>query len=344
MGSIVSGLFGKGGSGVAQQGIEEAGRRAADAYFKPYTVTSGYGGTQYDDGRLASFLSGPYAQLQGQTTGVSSGLIPAAVGMALESTPQFQGYGQGLMNLAAMRSAQMPQQFGFTPDIQTRAQGIFSQQAEQLQPEFARQATELQGKLFGSGRLGLRLAGESQGLGAGGGAVQPDALGLGRAQQQTLAQLSTQARQQAFGEEAQRYEQALGGYQANQAAQQAALQNLLTAQGQGFGQAAQAYGLQTGAQQQQLANIMGLQQGLFGQAAQLAGLENQLMQLGMSAEQARSAAALGAGNLAVAPYATAAKIAQEQRGQNAGFFGGLIGAGLGAYGMMNAPAATMVKV
>jgi hypothetical protein len=85
-------------------------------------------------------------------------------------------------------------------------------------------------------------------------------------------------------------------------------------------------------------------QGLFGIGQGISGLEQSLMAQGLSAEQARAAAALGAGNLAVAPYATAAKIAQEQRGQNAGFFGGLIGAGLGAYGMMNAPAATMVKV
>lgn len=325
MGSIVSGLFGSGGSGVAREGIAEAGRRAADVYFKPYTVTSGYGGTQYQDGQLASFLSGPYAQLQGQTTGTAGALLPAAVGMALEGTPQFQGYGQGLMDLAALRSIQAPQQFGFTPDIAGRSQEIFSQQAEQLQPEFARQATELQGRLFGSGRLGLRLAGESQGLGAGGGAVQPDALGLGRAQQQTLAQLSTQARQQALGEEAQRYEQAMGTFGTNVAQQQQALQNLLATQGQGFSQAAQAYGLQTGAQQQQLANIMGLQQGLFGQAAQLAGLENQLMQLGMSAEQARSAAALGAGQLAVSPYSTAADMQQRQQEANAGFFGSLVG-------------------
>jgi len=47
------------------------------------------------------------------------------------------------------------------------------------------------------------MAGESQGLGAGSGMVSPDALGLGRAQQQTLAQLAAGSRQQALGEQGQ---------------------------------------------------------------------------------------------------------------------------------------------
>jgi hypothetical protein len=83
-------------------------------------------------------------------------------------------------------------------------------------------------------------------------------------------------------------------------------------------------------------------QGLFGIGQGISGLESQLMAQGLSAEQARAAAGLGAGNLAVAPYATAAQIAQEQRGQNAGFFGGLLGAGLGAYGMATAGPTTII--
>lgn len=134
--------------------------------------------------------------------------------------------------------------------------------------------------MFGTGRLGLRLAGESQGLGAGSGMVSPDALGLGRAQQQTLAQLAAQSRAQALGEQAQ------------------------------LGQMAQ---------------------GLFGIGAGISGLEQSLMAQGLSAEQARAAAALGAGNLAISPYATAADMQQRQQESTAGFFGSLAG-GIGAAG------------
>ena len=75
---------------------------------------------------------------------------------------------------------------------------------------------------------------------------------------------------------------------------------------------------------------VGEQQALGSMAAQalqsgmgISGLEQSLMGLGLNAEQARAAVALGAGNLAVAPYTTKANIEQQQREQNAGFFGGI---------------------
>lgn len=240
MGSVVSGLFGKGGSGVAQQGIEEAARRAESAYFKPYTVTTGTGTSAYQDGRLTAQLSPEYQALLGQALGGAGGLLS-----------QFQGF-----------------------DPSQRAAEIYGEQAALLQPSFEQQATQLQSQLFGTGRLGLRLAGESQGLGAGSGMVSPDALGLGRAQQQTLAQLAAQSRAQALGEQAQ------------------------------LGQMAQ---------------------GLFGIGQGISGLEQQLIGQGLSAEQARAAAALGAGNLAISPYATAADMQQRQQESTAGFFGSLAG-------------------
>ena len=97
-----------------------------------------------------------------------------------------------------------------TFDPRARGQEVFAEQAALLQPEFERQATALQSRLFGGGRLGLRLAGEGVGLGAGSGMVQPDALGLGQAQQQTLAQIAAGARQQALGEQ-QQLQQLAGG-------------------------------------------------------------------------------------------------------------------------------------
>ena len=237
-------LFGGGGGGVrvSQEAVQRARQLAPGARFNPYTVRTGSGTTGYTgDGQFFSQLSQPYQNVLGTTLG-------------------------GAQNLFS--------QFG-SFDPSQRATEVFQEQSALLQPEFQRQATDLQSRLFGSGRLGLRLAGESQGLGAGSGMVQPDALGLGQAQQQTLAQLAAGARQQAFGEQAQL------GQMASQA-------------------------LQSG---------LGISQ-----------LEQGLMQQGLSAEAARAAAALGAGQLEISPY-TAAAEAQAQQGANqAGFFGQLLGA------------------
>jgi hypothetical protein len=57
----------------------------------------------------------------------------------------------------------------------------------------------------------------------------------------------------------------------------------------------------------------------------ISGLEQQLMAQGLDAETARAAAAYASGQMQLSPYANAAQIAQEQRGQNAGFFGSVIG-------------------
>lgn len=245
MGKLVDAIIGKGGSGVAQQGIEEAARRAEQAYFRPYTVrASATGTTAYDP-----------------TTGTTAALL----------NPQYQAALQQALTGAGGLFGQMA---SFDPT--QRAQQVYQEQAALLQPSFEQQATQLQSRLFGSGRLGLRLAGESQGLGAGSGMVQPDALGLGQAQQQTLAQLASQARSQAYGEQAQLGQLAAGALQ----------------------------------------SAMGI-----------SGLEQSLMGTGITAEQARAASALGAGQLATTPYATAAQMAQQQAGARAGFLGELALAG-----------------
>lgn len=237
MGSVVSGLFGKGGSGTAGEAVARARELAPGARFNPYAVRTGTGTTGYTgDGQFYSELSQPYQDLLGTTLGGAQGLF---------------------------------EQFG-SFDPSQRAADIYQQQAALLQPSFEQQATQLQSRLFGGGRLGLRLAGESQGLGAGSGMVQPDALGLGQAQQQTLAQLAAGSRQQAFGEQQQ------------------------------LGQMA-AQALQSG---------MGI-----------SGLEQSLMGMGLNAEQARAAAALGAMQAELSPYATQADMQQRQQEATAGFFG-----------------------
>lgn len=243
MGGITNALFGKGGSGTAGEAINVAREYAQKGQFRPYTVTTSTGQTAYDpkSGEYRTTLTSPLQSLLTQATTGAGSLF-----------------------------GQVAQ---FDPDV--RAADIFREQAALLQPEFERQATDLQSRLFGSGRLGLRLAGESQGLGTGSGMVQPDALGLGRAQQQTLAQLAPLARQQAYGEQQ---------------------------------------------------SLIGMATNMLGAGLQIGQVENNLMSLGLSAEQARAAAALGAGNLAVAPYTTKAKLEEDRRSANAGFFGALAGA------------------
>lgn len=170
MGNVVGSLLGTSRmTGRADQFEGVARGYAEESKFRPYTVTTGAGTTGYRDGEYYAQLSQPYQDIQAATLGGALGLFQQA---------------------AAFDPAQ-------------RAQQVYAEQAALLQPSFEQQAQQLQSSLFGSGRLGLRLAGEGVGLGAGSGMVQPDALGLGQAQQQTLAQIAAGARQQALGEQAQ---------------------------------------------------------------------------------------------------------------------------------------------
>lgn len=248
VGGITNALFGKGGAGTAEAAVARARELGKEAVFNPFTVTTGAGTAQYlGDGQYQTTLSQPYQDILGTSL--------AGAGSMFERAASF--------------------------DPSQRATEVFGEQAALLQPEFERQATDLQNRLFGSGRLGLRLAGESQGLGTGSGMVSPDALGLGRQQQQTLAQIAANARTQAFGEQAQLQQSAAGMLQA------------------GMG---------------------------------ISGLEQALMAQGLDAETARAAAAYASGQMQLDPYKTQAQMQQEQRGQNAGFFGSVLGGFLGGKG------------
>ena len=242
VGGITNALFGKGGAGTAGEAVARARELGKEAVFKPFTVTTGSGTAGYGgDGSYYSTLSQPYQDILGTS---------------------LEGAGNLYERLAAF-------------DPSARAGEIFGEQSALLQPEFERQATNLQNTLFGSGRLGLRLAGESQGLGTGSGMVQPDALGLGRQQQQTLAELAAASRGQAYNE------------------------------------------------QGQLAQLAG---GMLSSGQSISALENQLLAQGLDAETARAAAAYASGTMQLDPYKTQAQIQQDQRGQNASFFGSALGA------------------
>tara|TARA_R110002167_G_scaffold1007_5_gene4447 strand:+ start:6791 stop:7654 length:864 start_codon:yes stop_codon:yes gene_type:complete len=239
---------GKGGGG--SEISDEAMAMAQDAKFKPYSLTSGVGTTQWDKASNA-YTSNIRSDLTGLQD-IGFGGAGALAGQIGES------YGRDAAQL------------GFDRDLEGRTSDIFGQQSRLLAPQFAQQNQALKNDLFGSGRMGLMLAGEAAGAGAGG-MVNPDAFGLGRAQSQTLAELAGSSRQQALGEQQQAYNIDSGLFGINQGQQQLRSQNLLA-----------------GAS------------GLFGLGSSVNDIENQLMNLGLTAEQARGAASGQAGQVMAA--------------------------------------------
>ena len=207
-----------------------------------------------------------YTSSVGNTTGTSSG---DAFNVSSSIDPQLQalqqgaiGYAQPFLTQYLEGSKEGIPQFSFGETGEQRARDIFAEQSALLEPKFAQQRQQLKSDLFGSGRMGLMLAGET--TGAGGGYVQPDAFGLARAQSMSLADLSGQARERAMGEQQQAFEQAAQGYDINRIASDQGLSRLLS----GF----------TGA---------------FGAYGSVADLESNLVNQGLSIEQARSAAQQG---------------------------------------------------
>ena len=212
--------------------------------FQPYTYTSSVGtttGTPSDDAfNVGRTLDPQLVDLQQGAIGYAKPFLTQYLEASQEGIPQFS--------------------FGETGE--QRARDIFAEQSALLEPKFAQQRQQLKSDLFGSGRMGLMLAGEA--TGAGGGYVQPDAFGLARAQSMSLADLSGLARERAMGEQQQAFEQAAQGYDINRLASDQGLSRLLS----GFTSAFGAYG-------------------------SVADLESNLVNQGLAIEQARSAAQQG---------------------------------------------------
>jgi hypothetical protein len=242
--------MGGGGKGGGSEISDEAMAMAQNAKFKPYSLTSGVGSTQWDK-KSNAFTSDIRSDLTGLQD-IGFGGAGALAGQIGES------FGRDAAQL------------GFDRDLEGRTSDIFGQQSRLLAPQFAQQNQALKNDLFGSGRMGLMLAGEASGAGAGG-MVNPDAFGLGRAQSQTLAELAGSSRQQALGEQQQAYNIDSGLFGINQGQQQLRSQNLLSGAG-----------------------------GLFGLGSSVNDIENQLMNLGLTAEQARGAASAQAGQVMAA--------------------------------------------
>jgi len=169
------GLFGQtkassAASDSADAMLEAANIAAESSKFKPYGVTTGFGTSWFN----------PYTQQAGYQ------LDPALAAMRDQN-----------MLGAAMVTDQLAKT-RLDPTI--ASQQYYNEMQNLMQPQRAQDRAALQQDLFGSGRLGMRLAGEGAGAGAGGGMYQPDVLGYNKAQELANQQMAMQSRQQALNE------------------------------------------------------------------------------------------------------------------------------------------------
>jgi hypothetical protein len=270
-------LYGKGGGKSSASTLNpEVAEIAKQGVFKPYTLTTGTGTSSYapETGFMGS-VSQPYQNIQ-----------QAALQGTQELLPQY---------LAAVQ--QQPDQFAFNADADQLTKDYFAQQSALLQPEFQQQNEQMKNTLFGSGRMGLSLSGESVGAG-GGGLFNPDTFGLARAQSQTLAGVGAQSRQMALADAASRY-----------------------------GLESGAFGINAAQQQQRTANLGAGMAGMFGTGSGVSEIEANLMKLGLSAEQARSVASAQAAQA----MSSGAAQPEQDSGSGKGLIGSLAMAGATAY-------------
>ena len=148
---------------AAQQSIAE--QAAEMSQFKPYTVTTGFGTGYFDE--------------EAQRAGY-------------ELDPVLQAYRDELMTLGA---GALPTDM----DVGQRTAQYYQEMQDVMAPTRAKEDVALRQRMFGGGRLGMRLAGEAAGAGAGG-MYQPDVLGQQKARALADQALAMQARQQSQAE------------------------------------------------------------------------------------------------------------------------------------------------
>jgi hypothetical protein len=155
----------KAAESAASAQLAAAERASEAAAFKPYSVTTGYGTGFFD--------------AENQTAGY-------------ELDPALAAYRDRLMMMGAEG---LPQ----TMDPTANAQQYYNEMLAMQEPGRAQQDVQMQQGAFGSGRLGLRLAGEAAGAGTGG-MYQPDYLGMNKARELQNMALAQQSRQQSMNE------------------------------------------------------------------------------------------------------------------------------------------------
>jgi len=239
---LVGGLLTLGGNYLSSQSAEDAAqsisataqKAAETAAFRPYAVSTGLGTSFFDAKNQRAMY---------------------------ELDPALQAFRDQYLTMAG---ATLPSNL----DPNARAQGYYDEMQTMMRPMRQQENLQMQQDLFGSGRLGMRLAGEAAGAGAGTGMYQPDVLGMNKARELANQQLAQQSRVQSQTELDQAIARGTGLFQTGIGVEQLGLTPL-----------------ELGAQ-------------LGGYNAQAAGTSaNALLQGGMSAAQANLAAGLNSANL-----------------------------------------------
>jgi len=321
------------GSEAQQQALAVGREAQTGTAFKPFTVSTGFGGLGTTaDGGTTTTLSPELAAQQQALQGISGGLMgsfqtqgPGALQTLTDPTGISQGaFGQaagmlggpaagqaGIDALSAMALGQAPGMFqGAMGDMGAREADIYSRIRATQAPEEQRQQLALEERLAAQGRTGLRTA-------QFGGS--PEQLAMEKARAEAMNQASLAAMGQAGTEQERQFAQAqamsqlgLGAAQAGQGLQQG---QLGLASGMfGLGSQAQQLpyqmqGLQQGLEAQRLANV-GAGMGLTGQ--QLANI-GQSMGLSYMPEQQLLAS--------LTPGLEVAGMADVARRQGAGLLG-----------------------
>ena len=207
-------------SDIAQQAAEGAGQigqeAAAASQFRPFTVTTGFGGVEATpEGGFATALSPQQQARQEALSGITGGLLGSYTGAGVPDVSGIQEQALGGVT-GALTAAQAP--------MATREADVFERIRAVQRPEEQRRQLALQEQLQAQGRTGLRTA-------QFGGS--PEQFALAQAQEEAKNRAALAALQQA-GSERQ--------------------QDLVAAQGM-FGLGQQAAGLPAVLQAAQLQNI-----------------------------------------------------------------------------------------
>lgn len=165
LGKVMNAITGAGATNRYGRGVQKYAKELQkQTQFNPLGLTTSSGGFAYDP-----------------DSGYSATLSPE---MAAMQEKLFSGAG-GMFDRAMV-------------DPSERAAQLTNQRIELLQPQLQQQQAQLQQSLFGSGRLGLQLAGS--GAGAGSGMINPDMFGYQQGVNQLFAQIAADSQGEALGE------------------------------------------------------------------------------------------------------------------------------------------------
>jgi hypothetical protein len=210
LGSSVGGAIGGGGGGGG------SGTSAQAPTFTPYAVTSGFGTSSIDpNARTASYTLDPkYAALRDQFLTGSSGAMPQQY--QIDTGNMVSGIGTGLFGEAS------------SMNINDMTKSYLANQISLLEPGRAQESSRLNDLMFSKGTLG-------QGVGMGGGYVNPQQYAQAMAREQQNAALAVAAEDRARSIQADTYTQAGALYGLGQSYLTQPYENANTLLGYGVG-------------------------------------------------------------------------------------------------------------